>query len=390
MTAFAWLVVAACAAVPLYAFVCYPVLLIAAGALFGRHRPAHSPEHWPPISIMLPAYNEEAAIAGTLDRILASDYPRDLMQVIVGSDASTDRTDEIVRSYAGRGVELFRMPQRSGKTATENAVRSLLRHDIIVHIDAAVRLHPGALKALVAALGDPTVGVASSRDVSVASVAADANAGERWYVGYEMMLRRFETRVYGIAGASGSLFANRKVVQTQLVPTALSRDFAAPLIAHRQGLRTVSVDCALCSIPRGASLHEEYRRKVRTMARGLETLWYHRDLLNPLRHPAFAWILWSHKLIRWLVPLAVPVGLAALAVASRESPAARGLLALAALAAAAALAGWLLPEDRIPRPLAVHVYATASVLAGLQAWGKALRGERNPLWQPTRRAPVPG
>src|SRR5439155_25391253 len=108
----------------------------------------------------------------------------------------------LFRSLADRGVELLRLPERRGKTAAENAARAHLRGTIIVNTDASVRIALQALKTLVAAFADPTVGVASGRDVSVARVGAEANAGESTYVGYEMWVRDLETRVSGIVGAS--------------------------------------------------------------------------------------------------------------------------------------------------------------------------------------------
>src|SRR5207249_1884865 len=129
-----------------------------------------------------------------------------------------------------RGVELLRLPERRGKTAAENAARAHLRGTIIVNTDASVRIALQALKPLVAAFADPTVGVASGRDVSVARVGAEANAGESTYVGYEMWVRDLETRVSGIVGASGCLYAIRAELHRQLVPEDLSRDFGAALL----------------------------------------------------------------------------------------------------------------------------------------------------------------
>lgn len=144
---------------------------------------------WPTISVSLPASNEQTAIAATLDAILAADYPADRRQVLVMSDASTDRTDDIVRKLCGPWRELLRMPVRGGKTAAENAARQLLRGEIIVNTGASVRIHKSALKPLVSALADLSVGVVSGRDVSVARVDDTVNLGESGYVGYEMFVR---------------------------------------------------------------------------------------------------------------------------------------------------------------------------------------------------------
>jgi cellulose synthase/poly-beta-1,6-N-acetylglucosamine synthase-like glycosyltransferase len=369
-----------------YAYILYPIVLAALAAVRRRRPYPPDPEVWPSISITIPAHNEERDIADTLDRILQADYPADRRQVVVVSDASTDRTDEIVQSYAGRGVDLVRLPLRGGKTAAENAARPHLRGDIVVNTDASVRVDAGALKPLVRALLDPSVGVASGRDVSVGQ--ERVNQGESRYVGYEMWVRDLETRVHSIVGASGCLYAIRRDLHMALVPEALSRDFAAALIARERSYRAVSVSEAICYVPRIASLRREYRRKVRTMTRGLETLWYKRALLNPVRYGLFAWMLWSHKLLRWLTP---PGLLLALAGAVLLAPVVGGratvlggtvMLGTAALA----LVGWWWPEGRRgPRAAAHCAYVCAGLVAALVAWTKALRGELNPVWEPTRR-----
>ncbi|MGH7690608.1 MAG: glycosyltransferase, partial [Gemmatimonadaceae bacterium] len=220
----------------------------------------------------MPSYNEAASIAETIERLLNTDYPAHLRHILVISDASTDGTDDVVRAYADRGVELLRLPQRGGKTAAENAAGAAVRGAIVINTDASVRVHPAALRPLVAAFTDPLVGVASGRDVSTARAEATSSPGESAYVGYEMWVRDLETRVDGIVGASGCLFGVRTELHRLPLAEHLSRDFDAALVARRHGLRAVSVPDAICYVPQSTSLRKEYRRKVRTMARGLATL----------------------------------------------------------------------------------------------------------------------
>ena len=344
----------------------------------------------PRISIVLPVYNEARVIAATLDSILAIDYPADARQILVVSDASTDGTDEIVAGFADRGVALLRMPSRRGKTAAENAARWHVTGEIVINTDASVRIDPPAIKHLVGAFADPSVGVASARDVSVTNVAQPANAGEGAYVGYEMWIRDMETAVSGIVGASGCLYAIRADLHMGLIPEELSRDFAAALTAREHGRRAVSVPAARCFVPRGSSLRQEYRRKVRTITRGLATLAFKRSLLHPLRYGVFAWMLFSHKVCRWLVPGAALIGLAALVAAAPDSTWARALLAVIGVLGVLAGIGWSWPEDApLPRVLAVPAYVAAGNLAVLHAWLRLVAGRAAPVWEPTRRgAPV--
>jgi cellulose synthase/poly-beta-1,6-N-acetylglucosamine synthase-like glycosyltransferase len=386
-TVWGW-VLAVALAVAAYPHLVYPGLLFALSRLKpGRRRP---PERgsWPVVTISVPAYNEEASIAATLNALLDLDYPRELVHVLVISDASTDRTDEIVRAYADRGVELLRMPTRGGKTAAENASRYRLRGEVLINTDASVRLDRSCVKPLVAALlAEPDVGVASGRDVSVSNMDARANVAESGYVGYEMWVRGLETRLGGIVGASGCLYAIRPALYMTLVPEALSRDFAAALIARENGYRSVSVDEAVCYVPRTPSLHAEYRRKVRTIARGMETLWYKRHLLNPLRHGLFSWMLLSHKVMRWLSPWAAALALISLVPMAAGSVSARVILAAAAVVLVLAAAGWFWPRHRsLPRLLALPAFIVAGNAAAMHATIKAMRRELNPVWEPTRRA----
>ena len=169
-------------------------------------------------------------------------------------------------------------------------------------------------------------------------------------------------------------------------PDALSRDFASVLIARERGFRSVSVVAARCVVPRTVSLRAEFRRKIRTMARGLATLWYKRALLNGRRYGVFAFMLFSHKLCRWLVYLAIPPALLGLVVLAVTNRAAAVLLAAAIAGAGVGLLA-LRAGDRRPlaRPIALCGYLVGSVTAGVLAWVTFFRGRRLPMWEPTRR-----
>ena len=180
-----------------------------------------------------------------------------------------------------------------------------------------------AVRRLVESMADPRVGVASTRDVSVTPGSASANAAEAGYVGYEMRIRSLETQTGGIVGASGSGYAIRANLHRLPVRADLSRDFSAALTARTHGFSAVSVDDALCYVPRTSSLRSEYRRKVRTISRGVDTLVHQRHLLDPIRYGSFSWKLLSHKVCRWMVPAsAIPgaIGLALLAPTGRGPP----------------------------------------------------------------------
>lgn len=362
-----------------YTYAGYPLLLRVLAARSPRPPVPHG-GRWPSLSISLPVYNGEATVGVALDALVASPYPGE-RQILVISDGSTDRTEKIVGRYADRGVELLALPSRVGKTEAENQGVERLRGDVVVNTDASVRADPGALMALVGALADPAVGVASSCDVSIGD-GETGGEGEVAYVGYEMRVRELETATGGIVGASGCLYAIRAPLHRRRLAPWLSRDFSAALHAREQGYRAVSVPDARCYVPRGRPGRDEYRRKVRTMARGLGTLWYHRRLMDPFRYGRFAWKLVSHKLCRWCTPLAL-LGLGIALADPRVGGGWGQLLVLAVVMGA--LAGWCWPGERAPRWLVLPTYGVSAVLAGLHAWWRVIGRGTIPMWEPTRR-----
>jgi glycosyltransferase involved in cell wall biosynthesis len=375
-----------------YTYVGYPVAL-ALFARLARRRPSamrrECSDPWPFISICMAAHNEAATIANTIERTLALDYPADRRQILVISDGSTDGTDDIVRRYEAQGVELLRIESRGGKTAGENLAIGHLRGEIIVNTDATVIVDPSAIKSLVRAFENPDVGVASCRDISVAPQATTGQAAhtrsESTYVGYEMWIRGFETQLGGIVGASGCLYAARSVVQRTHLPGGIARDFAAPLIARGLGLRAVSVQDAVCYVPRSTDLVREFHRKRRTVTRGIATLVRFRKLLNPVYAGSFAWKLASHKVMRWLAPwwaLAAGIALATMLARSIGGPALLAF-ALAACAVLAGTAGRNNPVSRAFAPLAFAIAGNVAVMSALIAF---VRGVNPPVWEPTRRS----
>lgn len=371
----------------IYTYLGYPLLLRLARGRWTPVSEARRDDEWPLVTFSVPAYNEEEEIGDTIEALLAIDYPEDRRQIIVVSDSSTDRTDEIVRSYLDRGVELVRQPERRGKTAAEELAARYVRGDIVINTDASIRIAPDAVKALVAQFQDPSVGVASGVDVSVSRLEEEQNVGEAGYVGYEMRVREAETRVRGIVGASGCLYAIRTTLHRVPLPQSLSRDFAAALHAEEYGYRAVSVPGAVCYVPRTASLHREYRRKVRTIERGMHTLWHKRRLLNPFRHPMFAWMLWSHKIARWSLPWVALASLAALAVLARQQPWALILAGAVLTGLLVGAVGWALAGRgaSLPRPVSILAYALMGNVAGARAFIGLLVGKRHAIWEPTRR-----
>jgi glycosyltransferase involved in cell wall biosynthesis len=382
------LVVAPCVLLA-YSYALYPAILWALAKTRERHDQAPLPPSvWPSVTIVIPAYNEDRQIAGAIEALLAQDYPSEKRHILIVSDASTDSTDAIVRSFEDRGVELLRMPKRGGKTAAENAACAAIHSDIVVNSDASIRLHPAAVTRMVSRLSDAAVGVASGRDISVAPDTR-SNSVEAGYIDYEMRVRALETDTGGIVGASGCCYAIRADLHRMPIPPDLSRDFYAPLTARAHGFRAVSAHDAIAFVPRTGSLRREYGRKVRTISRGMETLFRARAMMDPTRYGAFAWKLISHKVCRWLVPLTVVPGIVGVLILAPAHAWARVLAILGTIVGLTAGIGAVWPEEkRMPRALNVVALGVAANVAVVHAAIRILRGRDDKMWEPTRREVV--
>jgi glycosyltransferase involved in cell wall biosynthesis len=384
---FAFAVVIAVAPIitALYAYLAYPAIIWAVAGRRRRGNAGAQDSDWPTVTVTVPVYNAVYSIRTALDRLLELDYPSDRLQLIVLSDASNDGTDDVVREFAGRGIELMRAPNRRGKTAAENAAAAVARGEIIVNVDATVVVPAGSLKKLVRGFDDLAVGVASGRDVSVGAGDEHDAGAESGYTRYEMWVRDLETRTGSIVGASGCFYGIRRQLRVAALPPGLSWDFASTLVARKQGYRSVSVSDAVCIVPRTAEIRFELRRKARTMARGLSTLFYFRELMNPFRYGSFALMLISHKLFRWVPYLLAPVAVLALGLLAARSNTAAALLAAVVVGLLAGAAVIQYGRPIAFRPLALAGFSVAALTAGFLAWCDALRGTRTITWDPTPR-----
>jgi glycosyltransferase involved in cell wall biosynthesis len=374
--------------IALYAYVAYPIILWIVARIRPRGNEGRVAAAWPSVAITVPVYNAVSSIGATLESLLQLDYPRDRLQILVISDASTDGTDDVVGSFAHRGVELLRLPVRRGKTVAENAAVAASRGEVLVNVDSTILIPPDSLKKLVRVFDDPTIGVASGCDVSVGAADHHGTRAEAGYVGYEMWVRELETRVGSIVGASGCFYASRRNIHGNPLPPGLSWDFTAALVARQLGYRSVSVPAAVCIVPRSAEIRTELRRKMRTMTRGISTLFYHRALMNPLRYGDFALMLISHKLLRWLPYLLGPIAYLALCGLAFQSSIARVLLEIVSGGLiTGSIAIWQ-RNSVTAKPIALAGFVVAVFSAGFVAWVEALRQTPMATWEPTPRPEV--
>ncbi|MDA9762191.1 glycosyltransferase family 2 protein [Desulfobacterales bacterium] len=255
---------------------------------------------YPYVSFIITAYNEEKRISQKLENALEQNYPKEKIEIIVASDCSDDRTDEIVKSYQEKGVVLERAPDRKGKENAQKDAIENAKGDILVFSDVATMLKSDGISNIVKNFEDPSIGCVSSEDRVIDK---DGKiSGEGFYVKYEMMLRRLESRVNSLVGLSGSFFAARRIICNNWA-IDLPSDFNILLNSKRLGLKGVSDPKSIGYYNNIADERKEFDRKARTVLRGISVFMESIYLLNPLKHGIFSLQFFSHKLCRWLVPL---------------------------------------------------------------------------------------
>jgi cellulose synthase/poly-beta-1,6-N-acetylglucosamine synthase-like glycosyltransferase len=368
----------------LYAYAGYPLLVWAVARL--RPRPVRRGPCEPAVSVVITAYNEERDLAAKLENTLRLDYPEEKLEVIVASDCSNDRTDEIARAFAPRGVRLHRQAERLGKTAAQNAAVELARGEVVLFSDATTLYQKDVLRSIAPNFADPSVGCVAGHLVYVDPAQTGTGAGARSYWGYETFLRRQESLACSLIGAPGALYAVRRAAYVPLYHEACS-DFIIATKMVEQGLRAVYEPAAVCTEETNRRPSRELSMRVRIIAQTLTDLWRHRPMMNPVRAGFYAVQLVSHKVMRYLVPLFLACVLAASAALAPGSRFYAALLAGQALFYAAALAGWLLGRAGVrARLLALPAYFVLANVACVLAFYKFARGERFARWDTAREA----
>ncbi len=318
----------------------------------------------PTVSLIVPAYDEEAVIAAKVANALALDYPRELLQIVVASDGSTDATAGRAREA---GADLVLELPAGGKVAALNAAAELATGELLAFSDANSIWAPEALRRLVEPFADAAVGYVCGQ---VRFVDEGGGNLEGAYWRYEMALRERESALAGITAGNGAIYAVRRDAYIPLAPSG-SHDLSFPFELAKRGLRSLYVPRAGAEEKMVPTLEGEFARKRRMMV-GLWDIVVGEGMLSPRGYsPLFAFELFSHRLLRYLSPFLHLVLLAANVALLGD-----GWLYTATFAAQLALLAAALLGRRLPlAPLRVaryYVMTTASIAAGL--WDRARHG----------------
>ncbi len=358
-----------CVALIVYTHVGYTIALAILRLLLSGRRAVRAggdAVSLPSVSLVIAAYDEEDVIADKVTNTLALDYPRELLQIIVASDGSADRTVNVARAA---GADLVLDLPRGGKITGQNSAVESARGDLVAFSDANSFWEPGALRGLVAPFADESIGYACGQ---VSFINEDGDNQEGIYWRYEMKVRELESGLGGVTAGNGAIYAVRRSAYVALPPSG-SHDLSFPFEMARQGLRSVYVPVARASELMVPTLSGEWSRKRRMMI-GLWDIVIGERMISPRGYsPMFAFEIFSHRLLRYLTPFLhlITLGLNIVLVAQSAGTVYRVTLGLQVLLLAAAFLAPLVPFGPL-RIARYYVIVTASIVFGL--WDRWRQG----------------
>ena len=368
-----------------YTYAIYPVVISILAHLFGQERQvaAQQDQDLPTVSLLIAAHNEESVIGERLENALAADYPPDKLEIVVASDGSRDRTAEIARNLAARGVRLLDYEERRGKAAVLNAAFTQVSGELVVLSDANTATERTAIRKLVRWFQNPAVGVVCGR-----LILTDPSTGDNvdsMYWKYETFLKKRESRLGGLLGANGGIYAVRRTLFSPIDPNTIVDDFVLPLSIKLNTECEIIYDAeAIAHEETPATIGSEFARRCRIGAGDFQTIPVLWRLLDP-RRGWIAFTFLSHKVLRWLCPFLL-AGILVINVLLLDSTLYRITFALQIALYATAAAGSVFPGTgvlgRIIRLTTLFTTVNVALLIGFWRWiSRPQRG----TWERTAR-----
>jgi len=362
-------------------YIGYPVLLSL--GLLGARRTISRQRIEPVVSIVVPAHNEEQALKQKIVNLLALEYPREKLEILIGSDGSTDNTEAIVRGFDGDGVRLIANEKQCGKSGIQNLAVAAAKGEILAFTDADCILAPDAIRKMVENFADIRVGLVTCSPAYSNDAENQISRNEGLYWRYENWIRAEESSRGLLTMASGSLFGMRQSLWKPLDPN-VGDDFVLPIITALQGFRNVvdeSVHAASRLTQTGS--RSMFRMKMRIVSKDLRGLWVNRSILNPSQSGPLAIALWLHKLLRWLVPYFL-LGLLVANLFLATRPLFFVALSLQAVFYTVALCCWLIGEERAHAPWSIALFFCLVNGAALIGTLHFAAGKKMGVWRPVR------
>lgn len=281
-----------------YCYLGYPLVITLLAGIFGR--PVKKADTLPLVSVVISVWNEEDVMEAKIRNLLSLDYPLEKMEILIGSDSSTDRTDEIIRRFVRPGIQLVESPCRRGKAAMINDLVHRAKNEIIVFTDARQIFDRGAIRELVRNFSDKEVGCVSGELLFLKKEGWTAK-GINLYWEYEKFIRSQESRIHSMLGATGAIYAIRRELYRAVPENVVLDDMFVPFMIILQGYRAVFDPQATAYDEAAENPKEEYRRKARTLYGNYQIFGLIPQMFNLFKSPV-ALQLFSHKFLRVVVP----------------------------------------------------------------------------------------
>ena len=366
----------------LYTYLGYPLFLLIVSRFVNR--PVIRGNILPSVTIVIPVHNEENQIRAKIENCLKIDYPKDELKIIVASDYSTDRTEDIVKEFESEQLQFLQLPFRGGKVAAQNYAVRFGESDIFVFTDVAIRIDQDCIKLIVQNFHDGDIGVVSCRDVVIGD--NDRKEGERSYINYDMLVRKYTSQIGSIIGVTGGFYAVRKEVAQGGWNPAFPPDFYVALRSIKRGMRVVEDSRVKAYYKTAAEEWDELTRKARTINRGMRALFWNRGLLNPFKYGLISLELASHKLFRWMTPFFFLLLFFSNLIILKESVFAIWFFIIQLCFYSLVIISVLVKKeasDRFFRKLPSFFLVVN--LAILKAWVEFIIGKKYVIWEPTKR-----
>lgn len=269
-----------------------------------RARPVQLGQELKTVSVVMVCRNEEDALSSKVENLKSLDYPRDLIQIVIVSDGSTDGTNRILEGHEQRGdLRALILTDHGGKAQGLNAAMEVATGDIILFTDARQKLEPGALRRLVENFGDASVGAVSGELMLGNPAEGESSRGVGLYWRLEKTVRSLESASGSVVGATGALYCARRNLVPVVPSGTILDDVYTPMMVVRQGYRVIFDPRARAWDRPNLGGQREFRRKVRTLTGNYQLLQLAPWLLSASNGLRFELV--SHKLLRLIVPFAL-------------------------------------------------------------------------------------
>jgi cellulose synthase/poly-beta-1,6-N-acetylglucosamine synthase-like glycosyltransferase len=365
------------AGVIVYSYAIYPLLL--ALVPVRRREQLSEPAEWPSVSVMISVYNEEKHMTQRIENLLALDYPHDRLEILIGSDGSTDGTNGLVRRFSDPRVQLHEFEQRSGKPSVLNRLIPQTHGELLAFSDANALFAPDALRKLARHFSDARIGGVCGR-LLFHGEKSETDEGPYWKL--ETYLKTRESALDSCLGANGAIYAIRKSCWPGIPDNTFVDDFVIGMRVREQGVRVVYDREAVATEELPQSVGHEMTRRIRIGAGDFQALFLCWRSLLPWRG-FHSLAFWSHKVLRWLAPFFMVAALIS-NVALLPRPLFTVLLTLQLAFYALAVAGALRNGRKIVLFSAPHYFVTIN-LALLLGFFRFITGTQQAAWKRTAR-----